>query len=491
MPAAGCPQLPATGKRCAHRACTSQRCVWCIPQNPRFTTGRQARPLHSHLSIATRDFSLRKAVIDSGSSKIRSFIAQIVTMTDSRIFNDTFNPGTAGTGRYNACVGNNGFVDSRSYGDGFAEAVDILTSALEANDDRGQLDTLIYPICFCARHHVELFLKEQIVVIGRMRHIPPPVSIVGTHDLRNLWDALVMVATKTDKRFSELLDQMRMTISDIAQIDPTGQTFRYPTNVESAKHLVLTPVINVPTLRRKFMALAERIRDFEHLGDALAEEYRLGTVTTKLSRRDIEYVAKALPRRETWATTPEFDETKARLMAELAISSNDFRRALCVIQDHREFCAHIGMNRPIPNLDVSSLDRLNLLFNEQIQIEEMPKAELIAFSAIFELSLSSYYSEDYEAVERNFAADFDLNEYKSTQASLWARRLSRLANGLRKVGQPHLAEHLEHNVDPTAFIKRLDKASEDFASWRARIRDGKARAPDSAKDGAEPPLEGG
>jgi hypothetical protein len=389
-------------------------------------------------------------------------------MTDPRIFNKTFNPGAHGTQSLNACVGNNGFVDSKSYGDGFAEAVDILTSALESHDNRGQLDTLIYPICFCARHHVELFLKAQIVAIGRMRGFPPTISISGTHDLGVLWDVTVEVATKTDRRFLALLDGMKATILDIAQIDPTGQTFRYPTNIESAKHLVQTPVINVPTLRREFMAMAERIRDFEHLAEAIADEYRLGTFTTKLSRHDLEHIAKALPPRDTWATNPEFGEAKSRLMTEFGISGRDFIRALCLIQEHREFCSHIGMNKPIPHLDISSLDRLNQLFNEQIQLEDVPETELVAFSSMFEMSSSSLYSEDYERVERN---------YKFTQVPRWARQLHRLALGMRKVGQSDLAEHLVKNVDPSACVKKLDEENQGFADWRARIISGSEMMP--------------
>jgi hypothetical protein len=398
-------------------------------------------------------------------------------MTDQRVFNKTFNPGAHGTQSLNACVGNNGFVDSRSYGDGFAEAVDILTSALESNDHRSQLDTLIYPICFCARHHVELFLKEQIVVIGKMRGFPPTISISGTHDLGVLWDAMVEVATKTDRRFVIPLDDMKGTILNIAQIDPTGQTFRYPTNIESAKHLVQTPVINVPTLRREFMALAERISDFEHLADAVANEYRLGTFTTKLSRHDVEYIAKALPRRDTWATNPEFNEVKASLMTAFALSGKDFIKAVCLIEGHREFCSHIGMNKPIPHLDRSSLDRLHQLFNEQIQFEEMAEVELVAFSSMLEMSSSSLFSEDYERVERNFAADFDVSEYEFAQVSRWARQLHRLALGMRKVGQPDLAEYLVKNVDPSACVKNLDEENESFANWRARIISGSDMMP--------------
>jgi hypothetical protein len=402
--------------------------------------------------------------------KIINLHCQGETMNDPKTFNPTFNPGAAGTRSYNACVGNNGFVDSRSYGDGFAEAVDLLTHALESDDHRGQLDTLIYPICFCARHHVELFLKEQIEAIEKMRGVRPDLSVSGTHDLSNLWDALVKVAGLTDSRFDAPLVQMKSTISDIAQIDPTGQTFRYPANTESAKHLVQTPVINVPTLRRQFMALAERIKEFQYLCDAVSDEYRRGTFTSKLSRHDLEMIARALPPRDAWARGVEFDETKRRLMEKHGLSGKDFIRAIDLIQKHREFCSHLGMNMPIPHIDTASLDRLNQFFNDQIRFEDLPRLELIAFSAILDMASPSLYSEDYERVEASFAIDFDASHWEHSEVKRWPRQLSKIAAGLRKLGQLKLADYLDEHASPDSSIRKQELESLDVETWRARLR---------------------
>jgi hypothetical protein len=432
---------------------------------------RAVRPC-AYPVVAQRFASPSRTIVVLTNDKMLHPTAFIQTMTDPQIFNRTFNSGADGTRHYNACVGNNGFVDSKSYGDGFAEAVDILTSALESDDHRGQLDTLIYPICFCARHHVELFLKAQIIAIGSMRGIAPAEPVSGIHHLGKLWDALVKVATDTDRRFVEPLEGMRETISNIAEIDPTGQTFRYPTSNESVKHLVRTPVINVPTLRREFRALARRIGDFEDLADAVADEYRRGTFTKRLSRRELESIARALPRRESWATGPDFDEAKAMLLAKFSLSKNDFNRAVCLIQEHREFCSHLGLSKPIPNLDTASLDRLNRLFNGEISIEEIPAEELVALGAVFEIASPSHYSEDYDRMASYMADDFDANDCGQTQVPRWARGIKRLSLGLRKVGQPDLSDHLDQKVDPSAYIEKMDKANEGFSRLRARIRSG-------------------
>jgi len=390
-------------------------------------------------------------------------------MTNPRVFNKTFNPGPEGTRSYNACVGNNGFVDRRSYGDGFAEAVDLLTSALLTDDHRGQLDTLIYPICFCARHHVELFVKEQLDAISKMRGIMPLASTDNGHHLGDLWKALVTLAAATDRRLGPFLEEMDGTISDIAQIDPTGQTFRYPISTESVKHLVQTPVINIPTLRREFLALAERIDTFEHFVDALADEYRRKTFTTKLSRPELETIAKSLPKRDAWGEGTKLTEIQARFMEEFGLSKKDFCRALCAIQEHREFCALIGMHLPIAGLDTPSLDALNQLFKKEIQAEQMPPDSLVALSAVFELASPSHYSEDFDRLRDNFALDFDINECVFLHVPRWARQIERLATGLRKVGQLDLADYLERNVKPAPQEKNTGKASDVFSRLRIKI----------------------
>ncbi|WP_146056712.1 hypothetical protein [Chromobacterium alticapitis] len=88
--------------------------------------------------------------------------------------NKTFGHGN--NWKYNACVGKNSGGDNHViYMDGFERAVRILAqSSLEAGrgsdweDYRSypHVDAVIYPICFCARHHAELFIKNSIRDVG-------------------------------------------------------------------------------------------------------------------------------------------------------------------------------------------------------------------------------------------------------------------------------------------------------------------------------------
>jgi len=108
-------------------------------------------------------------------------------------------------------------------------------------------------------------------------------------------------------------DKVSPTIEDIAEIDATGQTFRYPFNIESQKHLVDVRLINFLTLKIKFNALEKNLDQLLNLSDYLIEEYSCGTFTNKLSRADLFVIASALPPISQW-TEPScnvFEHTKS------------------------------------------------------------------------------------------------------------------------------------------------------------------------------------
>ena len=59
---------------------------------------------------------------------------------------------------FTACVGTNGNYGQDTICDGFKDAVHILTNSLESGE--GTADSLVYPILFCIRHSIELYLKD-------------------------------------------------------------------------------------------------------------------------------------------------------------------------------------------------------------------------------------------------------------------------------------------------------------------------------------------
>lgn len=60
--------------------------------------------------------------------------------------------------RFTACVGENGGYDQTTIYNGFVDSVNTLVESIKAN--KNFADPMVYPILFCARHSMELFLKK-------------------------------------------------------------------------------------------------------------------------------------------------------------------------------------------------------------------------------------------------------------------------------------------------------------------------------------------
>lgn len=362
--------------------------------------------------------------------------------------NKTFNVGEEGDMHLNACVGNNGPVGKRGYGAGFAEGAKLLLAELVRDDTEVSVDTLIYPICFSARHSIELFMKEQIERMGRLRSAGPILATASTHDLSNLWDEFARVAVATDRRFSEFVPKLADYIGDFAEIDPTGQTFRYPDDNESKRHLVATSIINVVVFKKRFEELAALIEDFEMLSDSLREEYRCGTYTDKMSRADLSDIARTMPQRNNW-DSDAFTKAKAEIVHKYGLSSREFCKALDIIQKHCQFSSYLGVEIPIPGLSVASLDRIGPIASGKMPKREMDIASMIALDAAFQVGRPSQYCEDFSAIAADSADDPDVLGRAGFLFSNWEKKIDRLRVGLLKLGQVSLADRLNARLLPS------------------------------------------
>lgn len=271
-------------------------------------------------------------------------------------FNDTFR-GDVLT-QYNACVGDNGSPSYREYADGFADAAIIL---IEKSLTTLNIDEQIYPICFNMRHSVELRLKHQI---AQLKLIRDEISLddfdsAGSHDIGNIWTYFKAKSEKVDKRFKPVIDAIDGYINDIAGIDPTGQTFRYPLSNGSVKHLVDVSIINVVRLRDRFLVLRERLEELHYLSDALIREYQQGTYTQRLSRVDVAEIAKKLPVFSEWRDD-SFKGIKEEIKKDYGIGSKELCEAIDLIKNHYEFSSNIGLKVELQSCDY---DDLNVFFN--------------------------------------------------------------------------------------------------------------------------------
>ena len=265
----------------------------------------------------------------------------------NKTFDFTYDPQADYLG-LNSPVGTNGIQDIRRYANGYAKATITLLDYAAQSNDISIVDMLVYPILFCARHALELYLKDAILHLTKVRNINKIdlTEIEHIHDIDKIWRKFKNIATTTDRRYLSIIDKLSEYIDDFAQVDPTGQVFRYPKDNQNILHLQGVPFINLNKFGQRFGSLSEILTELNTLGRELVEEYSLGTYTKYLSRHDLEIIAKRLPPREVWGNC-EFDIIKQSIIQEYQLSSRAFSDALNVIQKHRAFASEIGMELPL------------------------------------------------------------------------------------------------------------------------------------------------
>jgi ribosomal protein S15P/S13E len=232
------------------------------------------------------------------------------------------------------------------YSEGFSTAANILLNQVISSRGSGSVDILIYPICFNMRHSVELRLKgaiEEILKLGTIKKLHLSFDLSGSHDIGNIWSFFKNESVKLDKRYEKIIVPLNETINDISEIDATGQTFRYPIDSDSQKHLTdIGGLINCRILLNKFQELEKNLEILHYLNGFLLDEYRFGTFTSKLSRVELMSLANRLPRRSLWGKN-DFNEIKSNIRSEFNLTSNDLTKALNIIQANYELAHKISM----------------------------------------------------------------------------------------------------------------------------------------------------
>lgn len=374
-------------------------------------------------------------------------------------FNNTFKSGPDGS--FNACVGNNGWQELESYGDGYDEAVKVIYEAMISNS--GLLDIMIHPMVFSARHRIELFLKASIKLIDKLRQDPKisDTKLIKTHDLKSLWNIYENLANNCDSRLKVHIDNQKEIVLEFAEIDPTAETFRYPYSQSDQKHLIKTPVINIKSFYKRYTELSEDMRNMTYLLDCLEGEYQQNTFTKKLSRFEISCIAEELPLRVKWSEN-EFEDIKKRIIEKYYLSAKDFSKALNVIQEHREFSMLIGIEKPIEYLSPEKMKKAIALIREvheeskgfniqkpdfcnvkfkkanSIFIKEFNKSEVTCLYTMIEHGLSYYYSESFDFLYNSYEKSEDK---KDMIMDLFKNNsIQRIRQSLEKLGQKSLLE---------------------------------------------------
>lgn len=267
----------------------------------------------------------------------------------------------------NACVGNNGNPSYVEYSQGFSKAANVLIDEVIKDDGiHFTVDEFIYPVCFNMRHSVELRLKgsiDEIISLAKIKNINLTFNNSTSHDIGIIWSFFKENSEALDKRYIEVNELIEPTILDIAEVDPTGQTFRYAKSNDSQKHLTDVAVINFFVLKNKFNTLEENLKTLHLLNQWLIDEYSQGTFTNKLSRLDIFKIANSLPPLSAWRE-PEFIEIKDSIKTEYSLSNRDFSKAVELIKSHYNLSPMIS--EPLPLLGISK-ESLDAFFSEWVK----------------------------------------------------------------------------------------------------------------------------
>lgn len=114
---------------------------------------------------------------------------------------------------------------------------------------RNYADIIVYPLAYCYRHGIELYLKS--LILHRPAALGQEGKIRKTHTLPEQWKLFLESAKVLDQIVLEPTIELSLAediITDFSEIDKSGQTFRYPENINGERHLVNQELINVGVL---------------------------------------------------------------------------------------------------------------------------------------------------------------------------------------------------------------------------------------------------
>ncbi len=160
-----------------------------------------------------------------------------------------------------------GWMNNKSpaYEYGYKLAAQKLSKGFELLDSRDK-DSLIFPIIFLYRQHIELSLKSLIRELDLMLNHNRQDKILGRHKLLPLWDecekqyneyiqqnsiSLIFTSTKTTKE--------RSIINEFDKLDEDSFSFRYSTDKNGTDNLKNVDFISLNNFQEHINTVNEHI----------------------------------------------------------------------------------------------------------------------------------------------------------------------------------------------------------------------------------------
>lgn len=362
-------------------------------------------------------------------------------------------PNISDINKYNACVGNNGWVGMSSYIDGFQSSTVILLESLIKNVDKKNcdgfmwcLDTCVYPILFSARHFLELFLKQQILRISYLKNKDEDdykikLTLLKTHDTHKLWKLfLAEVKSVCDIRLNKYLNKIHIFILQFHNIDSTGETFRYPYSQTNSLHLTNHSVIGLKRFYKQFLKFSKVASEFSFLTHYLLQEYKVGTYTKHLSRNDIEKIALLLPKKNNWNNI-NLKRYQSYVKDKYGVGCREFLDVLEIIKNNIEFNNIVSDEY---NLEIDEQNLIMFCLNSVMKVQEdlgLSLNDLACIRAIQEIRIpvmdGKYFSEEVGRLKTKHLKDY--SEYSDglmeNEVAYLYRNNYRTIKGLVKLRQ--------------------------------------------------------
>lgn len=373
-------------------------------------------------------------------------------MSDSNVEGSRIvSPFNSGIGqmRYRACVGENGGYNQETIYEGFSSAVEILLKSIE--NYAGYVDTLVYPILYCMRHSIELFLKDTLMSLRyiycmknndkayrKMKKIQYIIGVIkkkgDDNNKKMLYDKLNDISSKLydkifklesisynhdlkklicdiknlyeiDVNLKKKFDNIVPIIEIYANIDPMGDAFRYWEDSKGTPHFEQNGIniVSLEVVKKHFDIIKRNIDEIEWIVYYIVKDYEAGSFTKNLCRQQIEYIARRLPNyhnsKDLLPTAKNIIKTKFN------ISGSEFDRAFRLIKKNRGLSINIGIERRFMNLSERAIDYFVKCAYGQCEWEKCKGIVsyddliiLITFSDIcgwrYDTKFHTYYPED-------------------------------------------------------------------------------------------------
>ena len=359
----------------------------------------------------------------------------------------------------NACVGDNGAPGMVDYAEGFASAANALLDSAISNQGMAlAVDTLVYPVCFTMRHAIELFLKKvtaDLAQIGMVRGAPlPAFDLVASHDLGLIWAYMKTHAPSTDERLADLVNNLNEYVTDVADMDATGQVFRYPFDLRNKKHLTSIGVINFVILKRRFNEIQLLLEKLNRTASDLVGEYSWGTCTKSLSRLQIRRIATELPPKAKWGEAA-FDQVREDLKKKYKLGSKELANAIGLIKKRHEMAACIGAPIPIPGLKVAALERFFDTWcsaNDVKLVINPPPPRIVSATDISDALRDELHRQE---LCNALAAEIDPDQYAAIEALFYFEDDPPVSEAFEKTLAIHQREAARYKANPAALKHSL------------------------------------